>query len=543
MHRNILFILPALAMLWLAPPLLAQEAARPSLEQKVEELRRQMEDGRKAFEAQMKEMREKLADLAKPVAPGTGETKPLPPQDVENFRRQMEERQKAFDAWMKEMQRKLDELAKSQAQEESPNDAAIRKAVERIMAEEERKKSSPQTEAQLGVTPEQMQELNEKVDRVAEAQKKTLMSEFNPSIGLVGETIFSYHRRRSDESGSDRPGGFDVFQRSVELNAAASVDPFAKAYVVANAQADPVTGESTLGIEEAALQTTSLPWNLELKAGRFFGEFGRLSYIHDHELPFVNRPLVLAQYIGGESRTDGLQVNWLLPTSHYISWTAGVGNNFGGDSPNPDNPGAYRGFTGLNFWSRLSTYFDLTPNWQLETGVSGLWNPTTEDRGGAIVQSNGVSTLTEKERRLAGVDWKVSYVPLRDNQFNRITWGTEVLYSDNHYLSDPDGVAASGDEHNKSIGSTGMYSYLEWKWHRQWSTGFLFDFVENQQDKHDRTCQYSPYITWAISHWNQLRLQYTHTEHAGTSPFHADDAVMLQWAWIIGSHSHGWQQR
>ena len=63
------------------------------------------------------------------------------------------------------------------------------------------------------------------------------------------------------------------------------------------------------------MQTTSLPWNLELKGGRFFGEFGRLSYIHDHELPFVNRPLVLDQYIGGESQTDGLQVNWLPPVA------------------------------------------------------------------------------------------------------------------------------------------------------------------------------------------------------------------------------------
>ena len=97
-----------------------------------------------------------------------------------------------------------------------------------------------------------------------------------------------------------------MFQRSVELNVAASVDPFAKGYAVINASADPATGEATLGVEEAALQTTSLPWNLELKAGRFFGEFGRLAYIHDHELPFVNRPLVLDQYIGGESQIGRL---------------------------------------------------------------------------------------------------------------------------------------------------------------------------------------------------------------------------------------------
>ena len=77
------------------------------------------------------------------------------------------------------------------------------------------------------------------------------------------------------------------------------------------------------------------------------------------------------------------------------------------------------------------------------------------------MQSNGVSTLTEKERRLAGADWKLSYVPLRNNQFSRITWGTEVLYSDGYYMSDPDGVPANGDEHNKSVGSTGLYSYLD----------------------------------------------------------------------------------
>src|ERR1017187_597252 len=37
------------------------------------------------------------------------------------------------------------------------------------------------------VTPEQLKDLNAKVDQVAEAQKKTLMSEFNPAIGLRSE--------------------------------------------------------------------------------------------------------------------------------------------------------------------------------------------------------------------------------------------------------------------------------------------------------------------------------------------------------------------
>jgi hypothetical protein len=391
------------------------------------------------------------------------------------------------------------------------------------------------------VTPEQLKDLNDKVGQVAEAQKKNLMSEFNPAIGLVGETIFSYNSKGSDQTGSDRPGGFDVWQRSIELNVAASVDPFAKGYAVINASADSSTGEATMSVEEAAIQTTSLPWNLELKAGLFFGEFGRLAYIHDHELPFVNRPLVLDQYIGGESKTAGAQVSWLLPTAHYVSLTAGLGDQFG-DIPN--NPGTYRSLSEVNYFGRLSTYFDLTPDWQLETGVSGLINANTGgDLGGVLVQPNGISTLTEKERQLAGFDVKLSYVPRQNNQFQSFTWGTEVLYSNNRYLSDPDGIPSSGDEFDENVGSVGLYSYVTYKWSRQWSAGFLYEWVQSDQNNSEATSAYSPYITFALSHWNQLRLQYTHTDHNAISGLRPDDAVYLQWSWIIGAHSHGWQQR
>jgi len=440
----------------------------------------------------------------------------------------------------KQLQELKENLQKIQQQQREQIDA-LQKQIEALQ-----KAAVTNQPPAAAVKPDQLKELNERVDQVVEAQKKVRPSEFNPSIGLVGETVFSYRTKGSDRTGSDRPGGFDVFQRSIELDVAASVDPFANGYAVINATADSATGEATLGVEEAALQTTSLPWNLEVKVGRFFGEFGRLGYIHDHELPFVNRPLVLDQYMGGETKTDGLQVNWLLPTPHYVSLTAGLGDQFGDD---PNNPGAFRHFNEVNYWGRLSTYFDLTPNWQLEGGVSGLWNPKTEDRAGVLVQPNG-STLTERERRVAGLDLKLSYVPLQNNQFRSFTWGTEVLYSDNRYLTDPDGSldpakagTLSGDEFNGKVGSLGLYSYATYKWHRQWSAGFLFDWVQNAQNHSDQTYAYSPYITWALSHWNQLRLQYTHTDHNAVSGLRSDDAVYLQWAWIIGSHAHGWQQR
>jgi outer membrane protein assembly factor BamA len=150
------------------------------------------------------------------------------------------------------------------------------------------------------------------------------------------------------------------------------------------------------------------------------------------------------------------------------------------------------------------------------------------------------NTFTERERRLWGADLVLSYKPLRNNQFQSITWGTEVLYSDNRYdVTDSLGHALPG----QSVGSLGLYSYLTYKFHREWSAGFLFEYVENEVNNQDKTFAYSPYITWAFSHWSQLRLQYTYTDPNAASGRPPDSAVYLQWAWIIGSHSHGWQQR
>src|ERR1043165_1782109 len=70
------------------------------------------------------------------------------------------------------------------------------------------------------MTAEEAKELNSKVDQVVEAQKKVRPGEFNPAIGLVGETIFSYRSKGSNETGSDRPGGIDIWQGSVALNIA-----------------------------------------------------------------------------------------------------------------------------------------------------------------------------------------------------------------------------------------------------------------------------------------------------------------------------------
>ena len=98
----------------------------------------------------------------------------------------------------------------------------------------------------------------------------------NPAIGLVLDASF-------DQLG--KAGGNFNF-RSAELGLAASIDPYARMYSF-------ITGSNEgVEVEEAAAITTSLPYNLTAKGGRFFADFGRFPKYHPHELPFVNQPLV-----------------------------------------------------------------------------------------------------------------------------------------------------------------------------------------------------------------------------------------------------------
>jgi hypothetical protein len=204
----------------------------------------------------------------------------------------------------------------------------------------------------------------------------------------------------------------------------------------------------------------------------------------------------------------------------------------------------------LSFFGRGSTSFDLTPDLSLEPGVSGLLNPKTPDRGSVLALPNGDavtlpqfpgSRLSQTERSLEGVDLTLSWKPLSNNQFNSVICGTELLHSGGSFDVMP--TLGGFSPFIRSVDSYGMYSYLTYKWSREWSAGFLFEWMEDSWNNADRTVAYSPYITWALSHWNQLRLQYTHTDHNAVSGLRPDDAVYLQWAWIIGAHAHGWQQR
>jgi len=366
------------------------------------------------------------------------------------------------------------------------------------------------------------------------AANKTFPSQFNPAIGLILDNVAFY--------GTKARGDFEF--RAAELGLSASVDPFARGYAI-------ITGSPDgFDVEEAAIVTTSLPYNLTLKGGRFFADFGRLSKFHDHDLPFVNRPIALDRFVGGEAQADGVELNYLLPTSQYVTLTAGAYNKMGAQNTRVDNTVA-RDFSQFTYLGRASTFFSLTDANSLDLGTSLAYTPEVKLDNGA-------------QRHLAAVDLTYRYIPLSQASYRGLVWGTEALYNQedrpvggfpaevapalrlNHVL-EPRPSLASADPTAAAVAplvfkrrdATGLYSYFEARLSRRYYPGFLFEFAQDMDHVVGPTYAYSPYLTLWASEFQRFRLQYTRLEE----PHNRDNQFFLQWTVILGSHVHSFKDR
>ena len=346
---------------------------------------------------------------------------------------------------------------------------------------------------------------------------------FNPAIGLVLDASFDHLGK----------AGSNFNFRSAELGLSASIDPYARMYGFFTGSNDGVE------VEEAAAITTSLPWNLTAKGGRFFADFGRFPRYHPHELPFVNMPLSIDRMVGGESQADGAEVNYLFPAPFFLRATFGGYNKIGADNEQVDNAKPRSG-SRFTYLGRLHTYFDLTNNHGIDLGTSLAYTPSVRLPGDA---SGG-------DRILTGVDLTYRYQPLASTLYQGFTWGSEFYTNSQRFpfdieVTDPDDPSiVTTQSVGKRRRSYGGYSYAELKLNRSWSTGFLFDYAPIVDNPRQRTLSYSPYLTWHLSEFNRLRFQYSYL----SNNFTADKAekgnqFFVQWTTVIGAHTHGFVTR
>ena len=336
----------------------------------------------------------------------------------------------------------------------------------------------------------------------------------NPAISFVVDTILT-----TDRHGS----GWDFALQSGELFLSAPIDPFLRGYAA-------LAGSSEEGfdVEEAALVTTSLPWNLTLKGGRFFADVGRLPHWHVEQLPFVDRPPSIERLIPGESRAEGGELTWLVPIEHYVRVTAGIYNSIGETDELPElvGSGGSRGFDQLTWLVHPSTYFDLTDTLNLELGGTFA---TVADHGA---------------RYLYGFDVTLRHQPGTSEFYQGLVLGSEWYWNDAEFQdaveigTDPDtGEPIFGDERFRRDGG---YAYLEAFLGRQYSLGARFDYAEEPFGPVDRQLTYSAFATWYPSEFQRLRLQFDQIDQRHQRD---DQRFTLQWTAFLGSHTHGFANR
>src|SRR6478736_2831869 len=178
--------------------------------------------------------------------------------------------------------------------------------------------------------------------------------------------------------------GFNA--RNTELAFDGAVDPYFEGFANIVFKLDD-DNETTVEVEEAFMQTTSLPFNLQLKGGQFFAAFGRLNPTHPHVWDFADAPLVSGRLLGPDGlRGVGGQISWLIPVPWYAQLILGVQNGRGSTGYSFRNPGdngiffdrettdrEVRGLQDFVWIPRWENSVDLSPTQVVLAGISGAF--------------------------------------------------------------------------------------------------------------------------------------------------------------------------
>jgi len=332
--------------------------------------------------------------------------------------------------------------------------------------------------------------------------------------------------------------GFNA--RNIELAFDGAVDPYFEGFANIVFKLDNNNG-TAVEVEEAFLQTTDLPFNLQLKGGQFFAAFGRINPTHPHTWDFADAPLVHGRLLGPDGlRGVGAQISWTLPLPWYSQVILAVQNGRGGTGYSFRNPGdggiffsrmttdrEIRGLYDFVWLPRLENSFNLSETQTVLIGASGAFG------------SNDTGTNTRTQ--IYGGDllykWKSSHA---EGGFPFVKWQTEVMYRRFE--------AGRGVDDTFPVAETfhdwGMYSQVLWGFKKGWVAGVRGDYLDMEDsrftDDPDRQSRsrISANLTWYPTEFSKIRLQYNH-DFLDENFFLAGrdvDSVFLQFEFILGSH-------
>src|SRR6185369_5960816 len=183
----------------------------------------------------------------------------------------------------------------------------------------------------------------------------------NPDISVIGDFI--------GDAGHNPYSAFpSMSMHEAEVAFQSVVDPYARADFFLS------FGEEGVNLEEGYLTLTALPHSFVAKVGKMRAAFGKVNTLHNHVLPWADRPLMTYNLVGGEDGINdaGVSVQRILPAPKWL-FLEGTAQMFRGDSadvftaPNKND---------LSVVGHLRGYHDLTDNTNLY-GVDATlrWKP------------------------------------------------------------------------------------------------------------------------------------------------------------------------
>jgi len=329
----------------------------------------------------------------------------------------------------------------------------------------------------------------------------------NPDISLIGDFIGNAGHNAVSPSPS-------MQLHETEVGMQAIIDPYSRADAFIS------FGETGVNVEEGYITFTSLPAGLLLKVGKMRAEFGKVNTIHNHALPWIDRPLVTNNLVGGEDGINdaGMSLSHFIPAPKgwFMEGTAQV---YRGDSD--DVFRAYRR-QDLSVVGHVRAYRDLSESTNLDLGVSY----TRGNSAGLITAPNPSAFFTNIYAGDATLRWK----PLRRAIYKNLLFRTELFWSARDQLS-PLNIFQT--QH-----AFGLYASADYRLNRRWTVGGRFDRSGQAANANLTDTGFSGILTYWPSEFSQIRGQYRFGHLALTNPgdFSLANEFLFQFLFVMGAH-------
>ena len=320
---------------------------------------------------------------------------------------------------------------------------------------------------------------------------------FNPDIAVIGDFLGAAGRNIVNPSPA-------LEMHESEASFQAIVDPYARADFFVS------FGEEGVDLEEGYLTFPAIPGGLLVKIGKMRAAFGKVNTLHNHVLPWTDRPLVTNNLLGGEEGIGDAGISVARLIANPWLFLEATGQVYRGDSADLFRS-SRRG--DLGYVGHLRGYHDITEDSNVDVGLSYA-------RGH---NASGVVDNVDVGRFVTGVwgvDATVRWRPLKRSIYHSFIGRSEVMWS----RRDQPGGPQRG---------MGYYVSGDYQFARRWFAGARYDRSDHADDSSLRDDGRSVLVTYWPSEFNQIRGQYRRTKYA-TGPL--TNELLFQFLFSIGAH-------